>query len=74
LHGCHGLQARRVLSGRGSEHAPILAAELRRAVVADGVADRGDVVRRRDELDAGPLQPELLLVLQRRLQASKARY
>src|SRR5260370_5652695 len=61
----HGLEACCVLPGRGSEHAPVLAAELRRTVVADGVADRGHVIRRCDEMDAGLLEPELFLVLQR---------
>jgi hypothetical protein len=41
-HGCLA-QCERVAAWRHAEHAPVLAAELRRAVVADREADAGDV-------------------------------
>ena len=41
-HGCLA-ECERVAAGRHAEHAPVFAAELRGAVVADGEADAGDV-------------------------------
>src|ERR1700729_1891800 len=53
--GAGGEEAGGVLAGRGAEQAAIFAAELGGAVVTDGIADRGDIARSREQFDAGPL-------------------
>jgi hypothetical protein len=49
-----------VLAGRGAEQPAVLAVELGGAVVADEVADRGDITGAGDQERAGVLQAEHL--------------
>src|ERR1700744_1516839 len=58
-------QPERVLAGRDTELAPVLPAELGRAVVADAGANAGHVARPGGEQQAGLLQAQLLLELDR---------
>lgn len=66
--GCTPILAKRatVAPWRLSELAPILTAELRRAVIADGESDLCDIYRLRHEPRTRRLKPKLLLVLDRR--------
>ena len=65
-------QRERVVAGRHAEHAAVFAAELRGAVVADGVSDAGDVVRVGEESRPCLAQADLLLVLDRRHRRDRA--
>ena len=60
------LQPRGVPPRRRAEQPPVLAAELGGTVIADGVAYRGHVARTGQQLGPRFLQPDLLLVLDRR--------
>jgi len=62
----------RVAAGRHAEHAPVLAAELRGAVVADREADAGDVARLSEEPCPCFAQADLLLELDRRHRGHRA--
>jgi hypothetical protein len=53
-------QCERVAARRHAEHAPVLAAELRGAVVADREADTGDVPRLGEEPRPRLVQADLL--------------
>src|SRR6185437_10963733 len=55
-----------VLAGRRAELAAVLAAELRRAVVADGMSDLGDAAGIRHQGEPRLLEANGLLVLDRR--------
>src|SRR3954453_18742120 len=60
-----GAQAGGVAAGREPELALVLARELRRAVVADLPADAGHVLGAAEQEQAGLLQADLLLELDR---------
>src|SRR5260221_10163083 len=59
-------QRERVAARRHAEHPPVLATELRRAVVADREASTGDVLWLGDEPRPSLMQSNLLLILDRR--------